>query len=91
MRRYRIDFTNQFRNSSLYMIYMQSQSQATACGWQQAGTWNISFAFQPISVSPAAGRGNQRRSGHLRLHHINRLRNRAVLRSRLRPHLFRRQ
>ncbi len=57
----RIDFTNQFRNDgvSLYMIYMQSQSQATACGWQQAGTWNISFAFGPLSVSPAAGKGTQ--------------------------------
>jgi len=35
---------------------------ATACGWQQAGTWNISFAFQPISVSPppaAATNGDQ--------------------------------
>jgi hypothetical protein len=56
-----IDFTNRFRNNgdSLYMIYMQSQSQAAACGWQQAGTWNISFAFQPVSVSPASGIGNQ--------------------------------
>ena len=59
--RLQIDFTNRFRNNgdSLYMIYMQSQSQSTACGWQQAGTWNIAFAFRPISVSPAAGAGAQ--------------------------------
>ena len=56
-----IDFTNRFRNNgdSVYMIYMQSQSQATACGWRQAGTWNISFAFQPVSVNPAKGSGKQ--------------------------------
>jgi len=51
-----IDFTNRFANN-IDNIYMQSQSQATACGWQQAGTWRISFAFKPVSVSPANGSG----------------------------------
>jgi hypothetical protein len=38
---------------------MQSQSQATACGWQPAGTWTVSFPFQPVSVSPANSSGTQ--------------------------------
>lgn len=36
---------------------MQSQSLATAHGWQQAGTWVVSFPFQPVSVTPAAASG----------------------------------
>ena len=53
-----IDFTNRFANNG-DNIYMQSQSQATACGWQEAGTWTTAFAFRPVSVSPANGSGSQ--------------------------------
>ena len=59
--RLKIDATNGFRRGPdpIYPIYMQSQSLSTGCGWHQAGTWTISFPFQPVSVSPANGSGSQ--------------------------------
>lgn len=57
-----IDFTNVFAGgpagrSDVYGVYMQEQSVSTAVGWQQAGSWIVTFAFSPISVSPSAGSG----------------------------------
>jgi hypothetical protein len=56
--RLNVEFTNRFANN-LENVYMQSQSAATACGWQQSGTWRISFPFQPVSVSPPAASGTE--------------------------------
>ena len=53
-----IEFTNRFANSQKN-VYMQTQSLATAHGWQQAGTWVVSFPFQPVSVTPATAWGSQ--------------------------------
>lgn len=57
-----IDFTNDFAggpagSSDGDGVYMEEQSVSTALGWQEAGTWIVTFAFSPISVSPNAGSG----------------------------------
>jgi M6 family metalloprotease-like protein len=51
-----IEFTNQFAPGEKN-VYMQAQSVATAVGWQQIGTWTVTFPFYPISVNPSSGRG----------------------------------
>jgi M6 family metalloprotease-like protein len=51
-----VDFTNRYAGSTKN-VYMQAQSVQTAAGWQQAGTWTVSFPFAPISVNPGAGSG----------------------------------
>lgn len=51
-----VNFTNRFAGDAKN-IYMDSQSAATAVGWQQTGTWNVSFPFSPGSVSPNSGSG----------------------------------
>jgi M6 family metalloprotease-like protein len=52
-----INFTNRFANSTKN-VYMEEQSAATAVGWQQTGTWTVTFGFSPISVDPSAGSGS---------------------------------
>jgi M6 family metalloprotease-like protein len=52
-----VDFTNRYAGGSKN-VYMQAQSTSTAVGWQQAGTWTVSFPFSPVSVSPSAGIGD---------------------------------
>jgi M6 family metalloprotease-like protein len=51
-----VNFTNRFAGSTKN-VYMQAQSVSTAVGWQQAGTWTVTFPFSPVSVSPSSGSG----------------------------------
>jgi len=51
-----VNFTNRYAGSTKN-IYMQAQSVAAAAGWQQTGTWTVTFPFTPVSVSPSAGSG----------------------------------
>jgi M6 family metalloprotease-like protein len=52
-----VNFTNRYAGSTKN-IYMQAQSVAAAAGWQQTGTWTVTFPFSPVSVTPSAGSGN---------------------------------
>jgi M6 family metalloprotease-like protein len=52
-----VNFTNRYAGSAKN-VYMQAQSVAAAAGWQQAGTWTVTFPFTPVSVTPSAGSGN---------------------------------
>ncbi len=51
-----VEFTNAFAPGAKN-VYMQEQSASTAVGWQQAGTWTVTFPFSPVSVSPNSGSG----------------------------------
>ena len=52
-----VNFTNRYAGGAKN-IYMQAQSANAAAGWQQTGTWIVTFPFSPVSVSPSAGSGN---------------------------------
>jgi len=52
-----VNFTNRYAGGTKN-VYMQAQSVTTAVGWQQAGTWTVSFPFSPVSVNPSAGIGD---------------------------------